>query len=52
MLQFLTAGDLPDPGIEPASVMSSVLVDEFFTTSATWEALNWCRACLKKFLNW
>ena len=27
--------DLPDPGIEPAS---PALADEFFTTSATWEA--------------
>ena len=31
-------GDLPDPGIESASLMSSALADAFFTTSATWEA--------------
>ena len=31
-------GDLPDPGIEPASLMSLALADGFFTTSATWEA--------------
>ena len=30
-------GDLPDPGIEPTSLMSA-LAGEFFTTSATWEA--------------
>ena len=30
--------DLPDPGIEPASLMSLVLADGFFTTSAVWEA--------------
>ena len=30
--------DLSDPGIEPASLRSSVLVGELFTTSATWEA--------------
>ena len=33
-------GDLPDPGIEPVSVTSLALADEFFTTSATWEALQ------------
>ena len=31
-------GDLPDPGIKPTSLTSSVLVGSFFTTSATWEA--------------
>ena len=30
-------GDLPDPGIEPASLMSPALADGFFTTSAPWE---------------
>ena len=32
-------GDLPDPGIEPVSLLSAALADRFFTTSATWEAL-------------
>ena len=32
-------GDLPDPGIEPASLTLPALADGFFTTSATWEAL-------------
>ena len=32
-------GDLPDPGIKPASLMSLALAGEFFTTSAPWEAL-------------
>ena len=32
-------GDLPDPGIEPASLTSPALAGRFFTTSATWEAL-------------
>jgi len=27
--------DLPDPGIEPASLMSPALADRFFTTSTT-----------------
>ena len=31
-------GDFPNPGIKPTSFMSPVLADEFFTTSATWEA--------------
>ena len=31
-------GDLPDRGIEPASLASPVLVGGFFTTGATWEA--------------
>ena len=29
-------GDLPDPGIEPTSLMSPALTGSFFTTSATW----------------
>ena len=31
---------LSDPGIEPAALMSPALAGEFFTTSATWEALS------------
>ena len=31
-------GDLPDPGIEPMSLISLALAGRFFTTSATWEA--------------
>ena len=31
-------GDLPDPGIEPKSLMSPSLAGGFFTTSATWVA--------------
>ena len=31
-------GDLSNPGIEPASPVSPVLADGFFSTSATWEA--------------
>ena len=30
-------GDLPDPGIKPASVTSPTLAGGFFTISATWE---------------
>ena len=32
-LPFPPAGDLPDPGIEPASLASTVLAGGFFTTS-------------------
>ena len=32
------SGDLPDPGIEPMSLMSPALAGRFFTTSTTWEA--------------
>ena len=35
-------GDLPDPGLEPASLKSPALAGSFFTTSATWEALPYC----------
>ena len=33
-------GDLPNPGIKPASLMSPALASRFFTTSTTWEATN------------
>ena len=32
-------GDLPNPGIKPASLMSPELASGFFTTRATWEDL-------------
>ena len=32
------SGVLPDPGIEPVSLMYPALAGGFFTTSATWEA--------------
>ena len=35
---FPTPGNLPNPGIEPASLVSPALAGGFFTTSATWEA--------------
>ena len=30
--------DLPDPGIEPTSLISPALAGRFFSTSTTWEA--------------
>ena len=37
-LPFPSPGDLPDPGIEPTSLVSPALAGGFFTASATWEA--------------
>ena len=31
-------GDLPNPGIEPPSLLSPALAGRIFTTSTTWEA--------------
>ena len=39
-LPFPSSRDLPDPGIEPASLMSPALAGEFFTTNATVEVGN------------
>ena len=33
-------GDLPDPGIKPAPLVSPALAGGFFTTSATWEVCS------------
>ena len=38
-LPCLPPGELPNPGIEPISLISPVLAGRFFTTRATWEAL-------------
>ena len=38
---FPSPGDLPDPGTEPESLMSPALAGGFFTTSATWETLQY-----------
>ena len=39
-LMFPPPGDLPNPAIEPASLMSPELAGGFFTSSATWEVLS------------
>ena len=36
-------GDLPDPGIEPTTLLSPVRAAVFFTTSAPWEALTFLK---------
>ena len=43
-LPCLLPGDLPDLGIEPASLMSPASAGGVFTTSATWEAHMICSA--------
>ena len=37
-LPCLPLGDLPNPKIEPMSLMSPTLAGRFFTTSTIWEA--------------
>ena len=37
-LPFPSPGNLPNPGIKPASLTSPALAGRFFTTNATWEA--------------
>ena len=38
-------GDLPDPGIEPMSLLSPELAGGFFATSATWDACRYLYVC-------
>ena len=48
-------GDLPDPGIEPASFMSSALAGRLLSASATWEVWNislWTTREAPKVLIW
>ena len=35
---FPSPGDLPNPGIEPTSLMSSAVAGRFFTIGTTWKA--------------
>ena len=39
-LPFPTPGYFPNSGTEPQSLASPILTGSFFTTNATWEALN------------
>ena len=45
VLPCRSQGDLPDPGIKLASLMSPALAGEFFTTGSTWKVLS-------QFLSW
>ena len=44
-LPFPSLGDLLDPGIELASLMSPAFAGGFFSTSTTWEAPLECIPC-------
>ena len=35
---FPSSGDLPNPGIEPTSIVSPAMAGRFFTSSNTWKA--------------
>ena len=47
-LPCLSSGDLSDPGIEPAPLISPAVVGRFFTTGTTWESPYWGRHRIKK----
>ena len=47
-LPYPPAGDLPNPGIEPASLKSLALADGFFTTSTTCKTTLTTLHCLYK----
>ena len=47
-LPFPSPGHVPNPGIEPVSLVSPALAGRFFTTSATWAALF----CLPHCIPW
>ena len=49
-LPFPSPGDLLDPGIKSSSLASPALADEFFTTSATWEAIYVSKQCSKRYV--
>ena len=40
-----TAGDLPNPGIEPEALTSHALAGGFFTTGTTWGAHHFIIIC-------
>ena len=44
-LPCTSPGDLPNSGIELASLVSPVLAGGFFTTNITWEAHLWIIFC-------
>ena len=47
-LPFPSPRDLPDPRIEPASLVSHALAGRFCTTSATWEERRTSQKLLKQ----
>ena len=52
-LPYPPLGDLPDPGIEPASPVSPALASEFFTTEPPGKSINSCqRGAKPNFAFW
>ena len=49
---FPSPGDLPDPEIEPKSLMSPALASGLFTTGAIWEALFGSGICVYSTRDW
>ena len=47
-LLFPSLGDLTDPEIKPASLMSPALASRIFTTITTWEAPKWPSSAYKE----
>ena len=45
VLPYPPPGDLPNPGIKPASLVSPTLAGGFFTTSAPWLSTNCLSSC-------
>ena len=49
-LPFPPPGDLPNPGIEPASLVHPALAGRFFTTVPTWEPMPGMEETLSKYV--
>ena len=49
VLPFPIPRDLPDPRIEPVSLMSPALAGGFFSSSTTWESLSDMLVCVISF---
>ena len=49
-MPYRPPGDLPDPGIEPRSLISPALAGGFFTITATWEAPSYIQLHSTKML--
>ena len=50
-LPWLPPEDLPNPGMQPRSLMPPALAGGFFTTSATWKA-HQCLKSYYRFMDW
>ena len=48
---FPTAGDLPEPGIKPTSLVSPALADEYFTAVPHRKSINKVACVLTRFIH-